>query len=222
MTPDPPGGNLRPGQESTWRMNRAACRRGLPGSSGRSLRQLAPAARPAPALVDSGFAGHAGQTADWVHARTRPAAAGRARAASQPGSQHVDLAAWRGRVEAVLDQPADRPQAPQRPPRAYHAEVDVGAVAGHDVAKVLLVSERQAGEVVQGIASRRSIAASGSPRPNSRATLCRTPSQPSVTMICTSAAAATAARATTNPPPLRRHHARRRTNLPTEPQISCS
>jgi hypothetical protein len=28
----------------------------------------------------------------------------RARAASQPGSQHVDLAAWRGRVEAVLDQ----------------------------------------------------------------------------------------------------------------------
>jgi hypothetical protein len=31
----------------------------------------------------------------------------RARAASQPGSQHVDLAAWRGRVEAVLDQPAD-------------------------------------------------------------------------------------------------------------------
>ena len=31
----------------------------------------------------------------------------RARAASQPGSQHVDLAAWRGLVEAVLDQPAD-------------------------------------------------------------------------------------------------------------------
>jgi|SRR6266536_1962865 len=30
----------------------------------------------------------------------------RVRAASQPGSQHVDLAAWRGRVEAVLDQPA--------------------------------------------------------------------------------------------------------------------
>src|SRR6266481_2549277 len=71
----------------------------------------------------------------------------RARAASQRGSQHVDLAAWRGRVEAVLDQPADRPQASQRPPRADHVEVDVGAVAGDDVAKVLLVSERQDGEV---------------------------------------------------------------------------
>ncbi len=70
-----------------------------------------------------------------------------ARAASQPGSQHVDLAAWRGRVEAVLDQPADRQQASQRPPRADHVEVDVGAVAGDDVAKVLLVSERQAGEI---------------------------------------------------------------------------
>jgi len=31
-----------------------------------------------------------------------------AQAASQPGSQHVDLAARRGRVEAVLDQPPDR------------------------------------------------------------------------------------------------------------------
>ena len=35
----------------------------------------------------------------------------RARAASQPGSQHVELAAWRGWVEAVLDQPAGGPQA---------------------------------------------------------------------------------------------------------------
>src|SRR6266536_1659263 len=76
----------------------------------------------------------------------------RARAASHPGSQHVELAAWRGRVEAVLDQPADRPQASQRPPRTDHVEVDVGAVAGDDVAKVLLVSERQGSEVVQGIA----------------------------------------------------------------------
>ncbi len=75
--------------------------------------------------------------------------------ASHPGSQHVDLAAWRGRVEAVLDQPADGQQAPQRPPRADHVEVDVGAVAGHDVAEVLLVPERQAGEVVQGIALAR-------------------------------------------------------------------
>ena len=55
----------------------------------------------------------------------------------------------------MLDQPADRPQASQRPPRADHVEVDVGAVAGDDVAKVLLVSERQAGEVVQGIALAR-------------------------------------------------------------------
>src|SRR5207248_5411239 len=78
-----------------------------------------------------------------------------ARAASQPGSQHVELAAWRGWVEAVLDQPAGRLQASQRPPRADHVEVDVGAVAGDDVAKVLLVSERQDGEVVQGIALAR-------------------------------------------------------------------
>src|SRR3954451_15904378 len=75
-----------------------------------------------------------------------------AHTASQLGSQHSELAAWRGRVEAVLDQPAGRPQASQRPPRADHVEVDVGAVAGDDVAKVLLVSERQGGDVVQGIA----------------------------------------------------------------------
>jgi hypothetical protein len=55
----------------------------------------------------------------------------------------------------VLDQPADRPQASQRPPRADHVEVDVGAVAGDDVAQVVPVSERQAGEVVQGIALAR-------------------------------------------------------------------
>ena len=55
----------------------------------------------------------------------------------------------------MLDQPADRQQASQRPPRADHVEVDVGAVAGDDVAKVLLVSERQAGEVVQTIATAR-------------------------------------------------------------------
>src|SRR5438552_13645408 len=40
--------------------------------------------------------------------------------ASQLGSQHVELAAWRGWVEAVLDQPAGRLQASQRPPRADH------------------------------------------------------------------------------------------------------
>src|SRR3984893_9492953 len=77
------------------------------------------------------------------------------RAASQPGSQHVELAAWRGWVEAVLDQPAGRHQASPRPPRAHHVEIDVSAVAGDDVAKVLLVSERQGGEGVQGIARAR-------------------------------------------------------------------
>jgi hypothetical protein len=71
------------------------------------------------------------------------------------GSQHVDLVSRSQWVEAVLDQLADRPQASQRPPRADHVEVDVGTVAGDDVAKVLLVSERQAGEVEQGIALAR-------------------------------------------------------------------
>jgi hypothetical protein len=59
------------------------------------------------------------------------------------GSQYVELAAWRGWGEAVLNQPAGRQQASQRPPRADHVEVEVGAVAGGDVAKVFLVSERQ-------------------------------------------------------------------------------
>src|SRR5262249_12810509 len=67
------------------------------------------------------------------------------------GSQHVDLAAWRGGVEAVLDQPADRPQTTQRPPRADYVAVDVGAVAGYDVAKMLLVSERQGSKVIQRV-----------------------------------------------------------------------
>jgi hypothetical protein len=48
-------------------------------------------------------------------------------AATSRRSQHVDLAAMRGRVEAVLDQSANRQQASQRPPRADHVEVDVGA-----------------------------------------------------------------------------------------------
>jgi len=55
----------------------------------------------------------------------------------------------------VLGQPAGRLQAAQRPPRADHVEVDVGAVAGDDGAEVLLVSKRQGGEVVQGIALAR-------------------------------------------------------------------
>src|SRR3954452_21903960 len=80
---------------------------------------------------------------------------GDVRAASHPGSQHVDLAPGRGWVEAVLSQPADGDQASPRPPRADHVEVDVGAVAGDEVAKVLLVSERQGGEVVQAVATAR-------------------------------------------------------------------
>src|SRR5215212_7205490 len=75
-----------------------------------------------------------------------------ARAASHHGSQHVELGSWRGRVEAVLDQPAGRHETSPRPPRADHVEVDVGAVSGDDVTKVLLMSERQDGKVVYGIA----------------------------------------------------------------------
>src|SRR3954453_18739636 len=47
--------------------------------------------------------------------------------------------------KAVLDRPAERSQASGRPPRADH--VDVGAVAGDDVAKVLHVPEPEDGEV---------------------------------------------------------------------------
>ena len=43
-------------------------------------------------------------------------------------------------------------QASQRPPRADQVAVDVGAVAGDDVVKVLLVSEREGGEVEQRVA----------------------------------------------------------------------
>jgi hypothetical protein len=71
----------------------------------------------------------------------------RPRAASEPGSEHGDLGILIGRAEAVLDEPADVTQASQRPPRGDEVAVDVGAVAGDDVAKVFLVSERQAGEV---------------------------------------------------------------------------
>src|SRR5215467_15742508 len=76
-------------------------------------------------------------------------------AASQPGSQHGDLGILLGRAVAVLDQPADPKQASQRPPGADEVEVDVGAVAGDDVAKVLLVSEREGGEVEERVAGGR-------------------------------------------------------------------
>ena len=51
----------------------------------------------------------------------------------------------------MLDQPADRQQASHRPPRSDHIEVDIGAIAGEDIPKVLLVPERQGSEVKQGI-----------------------------------------------------------------------
>jgi DNA-directed RNA polymerase specialized sigma24 family protein len=53
------------------------------------------------------------------------------------GPQQGDLGILLGRTVAVLDQPAGRQQATQRPPPADHVEVDVGAVAGDDVAEVL-------------------------------------------------------------------------------------
>jgi len=37
----------------------------------------------------------------------------------------------------VLDQPEGRPQASQRPPRADDVDVDMGAVAGDNIGKVL-------------------------------------------------------------------------------------
>ena len=52
----------------------------------------------------------------------------------------------------MLDQPADVQQASQRPPRADEVAVDVGAVAGDDVAEVLRVSEREGGEVEERVA----------------------------------------------------------------------
>src|SRR5262252_8887051 len=71
----------------------------------------------------------------------------RARVPLQPRSQHGDLGILLGRAVAVLDQPPDVTQASQRPPRADEFAVDVGAVAGYDVAEMLRVSERKGGEV---------------------------------------------------------------------------
>src|SRR6478735_10771595 len=71
----------------------------------------------------------------------------RARAGSRPRSQHGDLGILLGRAVAVLDQPADVAQAPQRPPRANEVAVDACAVAGGDVVEVLRVPEREGGEV---------------------------------------------------------------------------
>src|SRR5882724_8424891 len=79
----------------------------------------------------------------------------RARATSQPGSQHGDLGELLGRAVAVLGQPADVSQASHRPPCADEVAVDVGAVAGDDVAKMLLMSEREDGDVEERVAMGR-------------------------------------------------------------------
>src|SRR5215212_3600154 len=94
---------------------------------------------------------HAGSLVRSVSRAGRRNNDSEARAASHHGSQHVELGSWRGRVEAVLDKPAGRHETPPRPPRADHVEVDVGAVSGDEVTKVLLMSERQDGKVVKGI-----------------------------------------------------------------------
>src|ERR1700733_2642446 len=70
----------------------------------------------------------------------------------QPGSQHGDLGELVRRAVAVLGQPADVSQASQRPPCVDEVAVDVGAVAGDDLVKVLLVSERESGEVKERVA----------------------------------------------------------------------
>ena len=73
------------------------------------------------------FAGSAGVVRHVRQASSRRVDVGQSRgsapsrlasAVSHPGSEHVDLAAWRERVEAVLHQPANPQQASQRPPRA--------------------------------------------------------------------------------------------------------
>src|SRR6185437_3954209 len=73
----------------------------------------------------------------------------------RPGSQYGDLGELLGRAVAVLGKPADVSQASQRPPCADEVAVDVGAVADDDVAKVLLVSEREDSEVEERVALAR-------------------------------------------------------------------
>ena len=93
---------------------------------------------------DHDLVGPEGDAFQEIARSMRPApVANRAGAVAHPGSQHVELAAWRGRVEAVLDQPADHPQASQRPPRADHVEVDVSAVAGDDVVRRRCASDQR-------------------------------------------------------------------------------
>jgi len=75
----------------------------------------------------------------------------RARAASRRRSQLGDFRHRLGRTETVLDQPADINQASHRPPRADDVAVDFGTVTRDDVAKVLLVSDREGREVVERV-----------------------------------------------------------------------
>ena len=63
-----------------------------------------------------------------------------------------DLGVFLGRAVVVLDQPADRRQASPRAPSTDQVAVDIGAVAGDDVVEVLLVCEREGGEVEQRVA----------------------------------------------------------------------
>src|SRR6185437_7093847 len=95
-------------------------------------------------LVSHQYAARTATITIYGHARNGPRSR-RARAASQPGSQHGDLGELVRRAVAVLGQPADVSQASQRPPCVDEVAVDVGAVAGEDVAEVLLVSEREDG-----------------------------------------------------------------------------
>ena len=52
----------------------------------------------------------------------------------------------------MLNQPSGRHQASQRPPGADDVGVDVRVIAGEYITEVLLVSERQDGEVEQRVA----------------------------------------------------------------------
>ena len=72
----------------------------------------------------------------------------------QPHSRDLGTATSRNSFGvAVLGQPADVSQASQRPPCVDEVAVDVGAVAGDDVAEGgLLVPEREDGEVKDRVA----------------------------------------------------------------------
>ncbi len=72
--------------------------------------------------------------------------------ASSHRSQDGDFGHLLERAEAVLNQPADVKQATQRPPGTDEVTVDIGAVAGDDVVKVLRVSEREGCEVEECVA----------------------------------------------------------------------